>query len=443
MYGQGNIPDDWEGEYCCYAVEWPNSPKWHAVLRGVLTIPAQGRFWDKNTGIITEAQEVIKPTFDTNLHFEEVIMTCNSPELALIADAINNLALAQCCGTGSFSGRGSGGAGSSSPPLLTVTHDEIIADPTGNGYEDEEEFLNDKCAIANDIIEILKADLGKLAITNLFGMSHTSFAALIAITLATPIPIDDIIAIAALLLSIGSVIVVTTSLSLINDNAQELMCDLYNGTDAANSKALFMAHFGEYVIAGVADPVTAFACNTFMSYMLGPSVVNRLYYKDLTRIWTGGDCSNCEEVVCCNIFEEDAQGWEYTTEMPLSGTLTETGHVTWLEAGRLHLHSDASGGGVYAAMIKTDFDCLVGESDTQFVATFEATGYSYSIYIRMLVNDEWLDRVSDNMSNSSTTANEDITDLQGETITAVAIMISRATNADLDLVFNSIGIGCP
>lgn len=342
MFGQGFIPDDFEGEYCCYSVEWPSSPKWLAVLRGVLTMPAQGRFWDKHTGTITQAQEQIKPTFDNNLHLQEVLMTCNSPELALIADAINNLAMAQCCGSGEFSGRGSGGAGTSRPPLSEVTQAEILADPAEHGYADEEEFLSDKCAIANDIIETLKADLGKLAISNLFGMSHTSFAALIAITLATPIPIDDIIAIAALLLSIGSVIVVTSSLSIINDNDQELLCDLFNGTDAATSKSLFLDHFGEFADAGIADPVTNFAAKTFMSYMLGPAVVNRLYYKDLTRIWEGGDCSECEE--------EPENPWS----VEIAGTDCAAATMTWVEGNTWEFVSGCQFGGYVGACKLTD-----------------------------------------------------------------------------------------
>src|SRR3989304_9661396 len=90
--GQGTIPSDWEGEYCRYAVCWPNSPQWLAVLRGVLALPASGRFWDGHTGTITEAQQVIVETYDTNLHLGEVIMACNDSFLGNIATALEHIA---------------------------------------------------------------------------------------------------------------------------------------------------------------------------------------------------------------------------------------------------------------------------------------------------------------------------------------------------------------
>lgn len=99
FYGQGKIPDDWEnGEYCRYAVCWPNSPQWLAILRGVLAFPARGRFWDKNTGIITIAQNIIKNAYDENLHLKEVIMACGDNGLQEIAAAIRAAGANNCCG---------------------------------------------------------------------------------------------------------------------------------------------------------------------------------------------------------------------------------------------------------------------------------------------------------------------------------------------------------
>lgn len=53
------IPDDWDGEtWQCVAVQWPSSPRWLSILRGLLTQPMRGRLWDEKTGTITEAQAV-------------------------------------------------------------------------------------------------------------------------------------------------------------------------------------------------------------------------------------------------------------------------------------------------------------------------------------------------------------------------------------------------
>lgn len=54
-----HIPDDWNGEdWQCIQVQWPLSDKWLAVLNGVLSIAARGRYWDEKSGVVTDAQEV-------------------------------------------------------------------------------------------------------------------------------------------------------------------------------------------------------------------------------------------------------------------------------------------------------------------------------------------------------------------------------------------------
>jgi len=53
------IPDDWDGDdWACVIIEWPNSPQYMGLLRGLVTTPVRGRFWDGRTGSITDAQTV-------------------------------------------------------------------------------------------------------------------------------------------------------------------------------------------------------------------------------------------------------------------------------------------------------------------------------------------------------------------------------------------------
>lgn len=441
--GDGVIPRDWLGEYCCYSVQWPNSPMWKAVLRNVLIIPSRGRYWEEDTGVITEAQEVIKATFDYNTDLKESIMSCGDEGFAILAAAINNLANRQCCGSGGGgSGSGSGGAGFDEVPLNPITQAEIEADPTLAGFEDVEEFTNDKCAVAADIASKLSQDLGEMAITNITNMSLGGVAALLAITLATPIPVANLVAIAGLLLAIGAEIVIATSLSVVNENQQDLYCELFNGTSAADSKAKFLAKFSLLMDETIADPVTKFACLALMTYMCNPSVVNRLYYKDLTRIWTGGDCSGCGEEVCCYDFLEDTQGFVWSTLYPDWGETESTGTVTWLEAGRVELHANAEPSPTYMVIYNEDFDCVVPDDATSFVVNFEQMGTVASMYLKIRVNDVWTERFAANVGNTTMTLSDDITDIQGETIQAVAIMVSKATASGLTTVFTSMGIGC-
>jgi hypothetical protein len=293
MFGQGNIPDDWEGEYCKFAVCWPNSPQWLAVLRGVLTLPARGRFWDGHTGSILEAQSIIRETFDSNLHLEESLMSCNDSS---IGEALAQIAIALAAQTanGCCERQGSGGAPTVAPPFNPIIPGNPDIDPPPTGFETWEEFNAQKCSIAWNIVETLETDLGNMTFQVFGGFSVSALAALLAIAFATPIPFDDIIAIAGLLLSVEAVVIITTTLSLVNDNEEDLVCELYNGQSSSDSRTMYLAKFAELVSSGVANPVEAFAVNSLMAYMLGSAVTNRLYEKDLTKIWAARDCDDCQ-----------------------------------------------------------------------------------------------------------------------------------------------------
>lgn len=68
---QTPIPDDWDGTtFCCYVIDWPLSPAWTRILAGLLLEPTQGRFWDGDTGTITDAQAVGREIEDRNCIFD-------------------------------------------------------------------------------------------------------------------------------------------------------------------------------------------------------------------------------------------------------------------------------------------------------------------------------------------------------------------------------------
>lgn len=313
MYGQSVIPSDWTGEFCRYAVCWPNSPEWLAVLRGLLTTPARGRFWNEHTGTILEAQDVVRQTFDYNLQLNEVIMACNDTGLSEIAAAITLLATVNINNAGGCCDRrGSGGAGTIAPPFSDVFQGNPSVDPPPPDFDDWSDFTEYKCSIAWNIVETLQSDLGEMALLNLGNISISSLAALIAVAIATPIPFDDIIAIAGLLLAVAAEIMIASALSILNDNEEDLVCALFNGSSASGSRDNFLSLFNEFATSGIADPVSRFAVNSLMAYMLTSATVNRLYEEDLTRVWGVRDCTACQEA-----------GWAFQT-LPsgqLSGTL--------------------------------------------------------------------------------------------------------------------------
>lgn len=215
-----------------------------------------------------------------------------------------------CCGDGGGSGAGSGGAGTAQPPFTPPIDSDPETDPPPEGFETWEEYKGYKCAIANDILQTLVEDLGEMALYTFGGISLESLATLITITISTPVPFDDIIVIAGLLLTVAAEIVITTCISIIEDNHDDLVCALYTGTDSSTSRSLFLAKFGDFADSGIADPIENFAAKSLMAYMVGSSVTNRLYYKDNTRNWGTADCSSCE---CNTEGEASFQIFEGTT----------------------------------------------------------------------------------------------------------------------------------
>lgn len=389
IIGQGVIPSDWEGEYCRYAVCWPNSEQWLAVLRGLLTLAARGRFWDEHTGSILEAQSVIRETFDANLHLQEVIMACGDQGLSEIAAALTQISIS--LGSGSCCDRpGSGGQGQIEPPFSETEQGDPDIDPPPTGFDSWEEFFSDKCAIAWNIVELLENDMGNMIIINLTGSTLSGLGSLIAITIVTPIPFDDIIAIAAFLLSVGSTIVISTALDIVNSNEEELVCELYRGTDAVSSLNMFMSKFSDLVDSGVSDPIENFATKQFMAYMMGSPVTNRLYTKDLTKVWPQRNCTLCEdcEELIFGFLDGSTDGFASVGSLPSCFGLTENGTAILSSAGGILTVGVASGSPFpNGSFGKTDLDYPV-LSNTNVQVSLRISGASGGYIDGVIVFDD-------------------------------------------------------
>lgn len=83
------IPTDWDGTtFACVIIEWPDSEQWFGLLRGLITTPTRGRFWDERTGTIKDIQAV-------GLEIEErnPVASCDEwlVQLTRLADAVESL----------------------------------------------------------------------------------------------------------------------------------------------------------------------------------------------------------------------------------------------------------------------------------------------------------------------------------------------------------------
>lgn len=62
------IPSDWDGvTWECFEVQWPNSPEWLSILRGLIGMMMYGRVWDERSGIITQVQQIGYQIEDANI----------------------------------------------------------------------------------------------------------------------------------------------------------------------------------------------------------------------------------------------------------------------------------------------------------------------------------------------------------------------------------------
>jgi hypothetical protein len=75
------IPDDWDGKtWRCVALQWPDSPKFDILLRGLLYSLTRGRDWDGFTGSVKTAQTYGWMIFDVNSPFVACADSDECPE---------------------------------------------------------------------------------------------------------------------------------------------------------------------------------------------------------------------------------------------------------------------------------------------------------------------------------------------------------------------------
>lgn len=314
------IPTDWDGEtFCRFAICWPDSPLWRALLRGLVTEPARGYFWDERTGQIKPVLQLFRQTMDYNIELWEVIMACNDNGLQEVADAIQALATATANASATASAnccdnRGSGGTGQSQPPYNPTQEGNPETEPPPEGFEFWEQFFANKCAVATDIVQTLIGDIGRMTTINLVALTLAAAATALIPILLTPIPHDDILVIASILvIAIGFG---QPYLGVINDvlvnNFNDLVCALYVAQTSEEAEVNFQNTFAEKFDETGQEIIFGFSAKNLINYMIGPSVTNRLFTLETTRILPPGDCSSCSQE--CEAFFQNMENGGFLAE---------------------------------------------------------------------------------------------------------------------------------
>lgn len=334
--GQATVPSDWLGGYCCYSVLWPDSPEWEAILRGLLTLPSQGRYWDGNTGSIVDAQEAIFETFDNNLHLTEVLMACTD-EVANGLIAIAN-ALVNNSGNGpivvntggvsnSVSCYSNSNAGVQSHVTLTdgtnwpIFGDGPIQTLPEEGfppeYSDIEAYDADKCRKANKIADDLIDTLTNLGNVNFVSGVIGAVVILGAIVGLIAVPAAAIpLLLFALTANVGITAVVLELKNEVVTNRDDLVCLLYQGDNVENTLNSVSDFFDVLVATVAPEAALAVAVKSIALWLMSGDTLNALFSAQAMGVYPDATCecvSGCEEPIQITWeFPTDSNGWEWS-----------------------------------------------------------------------------------------------------------------------------------
>jgi len=209
-------------------------------------------------------------------------------KLQAIADAITTSAGSGGCGCGG----GSRGAGGTTKPANPYNQAETPSTPPP-GFDDMTQFNAHKCNAAADLLNSLASDLIGLSGIVYAGSSPTGLVSSFITFLLTPIPFDDLAALAAYLIySAYSYTFLAEMAAQIDANFNSLVCLLYNSTSSEDAKSTLLAELETIAMAHFATTPDAEWVMGAIEYMLPYDATNKLFEPGVTSA-SDTDCSEC------------------------------------------------------------------------------------------------------------------------------------------------------
>lgn len=230
------IPQDWNGQdWTCFAVEWPDSPMFRAILLGQVSELTRGRYWDERSGSVLAAQDIGTQIYLRNQEQDECLLACTDEALAALNLIAANIAAIECSGGTGGGPPGSGGAGfTEAPPIDTgIDHWNETTDPP-EGFDTWADYEAYKCAVAQRIFDNAIIDLNWMGTWTSLGAGIASMSA----GYISRIPGAHIAALGVLLgsltLSAFSQIV-TDVKNALQAKEEELVCALFSQITASGA----------------------------------------------------------------------------------------------------------------------------------------------------------------------------------------------------------------
>lgn len=222
-------------------------------------------------------------------------------------------------------GCGSRGTGSSAiPPNPWDVEDNPETPP--DGFEDMEEFNNHRCRVAGRAIDDLISDFNSISVTSIVGVLFTAFASLIGAVLLTPVPFDDLLIIAAALITGGlAASYLSTMASTMVTNREELVCILATAPSSSEAQSLLEGRLQELAADFVIGEFDEGLINQVIDAMVTSDLTNRLFEPGEQWENEDEDCSGCgeEEEFIIEIYDPGPGNGAY-------GVMTPDGENRWI-----------------------------------------------------------------------------------------------------------------
>lgn len=214
---------------------------------------------------------------------------------------------------GGSAARGSGGSGTfAAPEASFVDNGTDFPD----GYTDRAEYDTSKCDLSQFVIDRFLGDLAKLRQINVAGQAAQTLSTILVVTLVTPIPFDDILALLSPILALAAlgINVFVTALDELTTRMEAMsICELYEAQDVGQAVENVDAWIegGTYTQQSLTELVGTYLFGTDAANVLFEPKSDAINYDELPE----GDCSSCT-IPCLVVwdFASDAEGFTFTDE---------------------------------------------------------------------------------------------------------------------------------
>lgn len=313
-------------ELCLSALRFADWPTRWRISRDDHNPRVTGDIWEEvqQWGELAQKELIEDMSCDISAALEAITTAINNSNSALagIEGAISGMSIAQTntqtvnceCGCG---GGGGGTTIVLRPPASTIpgvvgsidqgsgetipiygTNPPLGVEPGQfpEGYESEEEYLLDKCQIANlmvdGFVQTLR-NLGALGVFNFVALTGLIILAIAGIIIFPPAFVP--IAAAALGVLSVNVTILAVVANEIEANRSEWVCTLYN-SDSTDAAIEAIADLLDIIISSleVTGPV-GLAIKTICLVLVNGETLNQLFTKTAHILYPDADCSGCAE----------------------------------------------------------------------------------------------------------------------------------------------------